>query len=66
MAVTINIRFRPMDTHEDLKAGELTETQKKELRAFFEPKYGRELTDKELWEIHFNLTRFFIAINQAS
>ena len=55
-----------MNTHEQLKAGELTETQKHDLRAFFEPKYGQELTDQELWEIHFNLTRFFIAINQAS
>lgn len=64
--MTIHIRFRPMDTHEELKASELTETQKKELRAFFEPEYGRELTDQELWEIHFNLTRFFIAVSQVS
>jgi len=45
--------------------GELTEERKQELRDLFECRYGRELSDRELWEIHFNLKRFFIAISKV-
>ena len=56
-----------MDTHENTKAtDELTDAQKKKLRGLFEPKYGHKLSDQELWEIHFSLKRFFIAINKVS
>lgn len=56
-----------MNTHEATQpAGNLTDTQKKELRSLFEPKYGYELSDEDLFEIHFNLKRFFMAICKVS
>lgn len=56
-----------MNTHEESQpAGNLTETQKKELRSLFEPKYGYELSDEDLFEIHFNLKRFFMAVSKVS
>lgn len=67
MPSTTLIAFCPMDTHENEKAAdELTTAQKEKLRGLFEPKYGRKLSDQELWEIHFNLKRFFVAINKVS
>lgn len=56
-----------MNTHEEIQpAGNLTDTQKKELRSLFEPKYGHELSDDDLFEIHFNLKRFFMAVSKVS
>lgn len=56
-----------MNTHEELQtAGTLTDTQKNELRGLFEPKYGHELSDEDLFEIHFNLKRFFMAVSKVS
>lgn len=58
--------FAHMKTHEQSAPNEnLNEAQKRNLRALFEPKYGRTLDDQELWEIHFNLKRFFMAIAKA-
>lgn len=56
-----------MNTHEETQsAGNLTETQKNELRGIFEPKYGHALSDQDLFEIHFNLKRFFMAVSKVS
>lgn len=56
-----------MNTHEETQpAGNLTETQKKQLRSLFEPKYGHVLSDENLFEIHFNLKRFFMAVSKVS
>lgn len=56
-----------MNTHEESQiAGNLTITQKDELRVLFEPKYGHELSDEDLFEIHFNLKRFFMAVSKVS
>lgn len=42
----------------------MTDAQKEKLRELFEPKYGRKLTEQELFEIHFNLKALFKAITQ--
>jgi len=33
-----------------------------ETRLIFEPKYGRQLSDQEIWEIRFNLTNYFLTL----
>ena len=38
---------------------DMTESQKDKLRDIFASRYEQELDDQELFEIHFNLKRFF-------
>ncbi len=49
----------PSDKHS------LSKSQKQRLRELFQPKYEQALSDKDLWEIHFNLTRFMLAVSQG-
>lgn len=34
----------------------------KEVRKAFEPRYGKKLTDREVWEIRFNLKNFALTL----
>ncbi len=38
---------------------DMTTSQKEKLRELFACRYDQELSDQELFEIHFNLKRFF-------
>lgn len=38
---------------------DMTTSQKEKLREIFACRYEREISDQELFEIHFNLKRFF-------
>ena len=53
-----------MKDQNDSQAGELTKKQASILRGIFESKYDCKLSDKELWEIHFNLKTLMSAVNQ--
>jgi len=44
---------------------DMTTSQKEKLRGIFECRYKRELDDQELFEIHFNLKRFFSLLDKA-
>ena len=33
-----------------------------EVRTVFEPRYGRKLSDREVWEIRFNLKNFVLTL----
>ncbi len=43
---------------------DMTTSQKEKLREIFACRYERELSDQELFEIHFNLKRFFSLLDK--
>ena len=43
---------------------DMTASQKEKLRELFACRYERELDDQELFEIHFNLKRFFSLLDK--
>ena len=44
---------------------DMTASQKEKLRGIFECRYERELSDQELFDIHFNMKRFFNLLEKA-
>ena len=44
---------------------DMTSSQKEKLREIFECRYKSKLSDQELFEIHFNMKRFFSLLNKA-
>jgi len=44
---------------------DMTASQKEKLRGIFECRYERELSDQELFDIHFNMKRFFNLLDKA-
>jgi hypothetical protein len=55
-----------MNQNEKLHDGQdMTVSQKEKLRGIFECRYERKLSDQELFEIHFNMKRFFSLLDKA-
>lgn len=54
--------------NEDAKCSDgqdMTNVQKEKLRELFEHRYEHDLSDQDLFDIHFNLKRFLLLLKKA-